>query len=127
MTTTRRIAATLSTAALIAAPMSVLTASPASAADREFRYAGAEVEYDVEKDDGRFEIEVDVDDAKPGSRWRVTLWHDGKRYYHRTRVARGGEFEIERHRPNTRGKDVFKMRIKRVGGPAAQTRIIRRR
>lgn len=124
----RRAAAAMSTAALVAAPLTVLTAAPASAADREFRYAGAEVEYDVEKDDGRFEVEVEVEDAQKGSRWVVTLWHDGKRYYKRTRTADSdGEFEIERNRPNTKGKDVFKMKIKRVGGPPAKTRVIKRR
>lgn len=124
----RRTAAALGTTALVAAPLTMMTASPAAAADREFRYAGAKVGYDVEKDDGRFEIDVDVDDAKPGSRWTISLWHDGKRYYHRTRTAdRDGDIEVQRSRANTRGKDVFKMRIKRVGGPAAETRTITRR
>lgn len=123
----RRTAAALGTTALVATPLTMMTASPAAAADREFSYAGASVEYDVEKDDGRFEVEVDVDDAKPGTRWVITLWHDGNRYYHRTRTADSdGDIEVQRSRANTKGKDVFKMRIKKVGGPAAQTRTITR-
>lgn len=104
------------------------TTLPASAADREFRYGGAEIEYDVEKDDGRFEVEVDLDDAKAGSRWRVTLWHDGKRYHNKVhRADSDGEVEIERNRPNTRGKDVFKLRLKKIGANKAVVRTIRAR
>lgn len=125
----RRTIATVGTAALLATPLAVLGASPASAdADREFRYAGAKVEFDVEKDDGRFEIEVDVDDAKPRSKWRITLRHDGKVIYKKVRRADSdGDIEIERERRNTKGKDVFKLRIKKIGGPKAKVRTIKRR
>jgi hypothetical protein len=124
----RRTTATLGAAALIATPLTVMTTAPAAAADREFRYAGAEVEFDVEKDDGRFEIEVDIDDAKPGSRWRVVLWHNGNRYHKRIhRADSDGEIEIEKKRRDTRGKDVFKLRVKKIGANKAATRVIRKR
>ena len=124
----RRTTASLAAVTLLAAPMTVLTAAPASAADREFRYAGAEVEFDVEKDDGRFEVEVDIDDAKPGSRWRVVLRHNGSRYHSRIhRADSDGDIEIDRNRPNTPGRDVFKLRVKRIGADKAATRVIRRR
>ena len=128
MLTSRRTIAALGAATLLAAPMTVLTTAPANAADREFRYAGAEVEFDVEKDDGRFEIEVDIDDAKPGSRWRVVLRHDGRVYHNRIHRADGdGDVEIDKVRPNTPGRDVFKLRVKRVGADKAAARVIRRR
>jgi hypothetical protein len=124
----RRTTATLGAAALIATPLSVMTAAPATAADREFRYAGAEVEFDVERDDGRFEIEVDIDDAQPGSRWRVVLWHNGNRFHKRIHRADGdGEIEIEKKRRDTRGEDVFKLRVKKIGAAKAATRVIRTR
>ncbi|MDP9820341.1 hypothetical protein [Nocardioides massiliensis] len=124
----RKTTAAIATAALVATPLTLLTATPASAADREFRYAGADVEFDVEKDDGRFEIDVDVDDAKPGSRWRVVLLHDGKRFHNRVhRADSDGEFDIDRKRSNTKGKDRFVLKIKRVGGPKAAKRVIVRR
>lgn len=124
----RRTTATLAAAALIATPMTLMTATPASAADREFRYPGAEIELDVDKDDGRFEIEVDIDDARPGSKWRVVLFHNGNRYHKRVhRADSDGEIEIDKKRPDTRGKDVFRFKIKRIGGPKAVTRVIRRR
>jgi hypothetical protein len=124
----RRTIAALGAATLLAAPMTVLTATPASAADREFRYAGAEVEFDVEKDDGRFETEVDIDDAKPGSRWRVVLRHNGNVYHNRIhRADSDGEIEIDKKRRDTLGRDVFKLRVKRIGADKAATRVIRRR
>lgn len=108
-----------------------LVAGPAHAdgpeKDREFRVAGAEVDFSVSKDDGRFEVEVDIDDAEPGSRWRVVLWHDGKRYHSKVHRADGdGDVEIEKDRRNTRAADTFKVRVKLVGGAGA-TRTIRMR
>ena len=124
----RRTTATLATTALLATPIVALTAAPASAADREFRVAGAEVEFDVDRDDGRYEVDVEIDDAKPGSKWRVILRHNGKVYFNRVRKAdRDGEFEIERKRKNTRGKDVFRITVKKVGGKAKKSRKIVRR
>ena len=128
MSAPRRIATTLGAAVAAVSLVIGMSTVPASAADREFRHAGAEVEFDVEKDDGRFEVEVEVDDAKPKSRWRVVLRHDGKRYHHRIhRADSDGEIEIEKNRRNTRGKDVFKLRIKKVGAKKAAVRTIRRR
>jgi hypothetical protein len=119
----RRITATLGAAALVASPLAI--AAPASAAEREFRYAGAEVEFSVEKDDGRFEVEFDLDDARRGERFRVVLKHDGKTYHKRVhRVNREGDIEIEKNRRNTAGKDVFKLKLKKIGGPKAVTRTI---
>lgn len=124
----RRTTATLGATALLATPLAVVAASPAVAADREFGYAGAEVEFDVEKDDGRFEIDVDVDDAKPGSKWRIVLRHNGKVFHKRVHTADSdGDIDVDRERRDTRGRDTFKLTIKRIGGPAARSSVIKRR
>ena len=82
----------------------------------------------MEKDDGRFEVEVEVDDAEPGSKWRVILKHNGNRFHKKVhRADSDGEFEIDKNRPDTRGKDFFKLRIKKIGGPKAVMRTIRAR
>ena len=121
----KRMTATAGVAAMFAAPL--MTTAPAAAAEREFRYGGAGIEYEVEKDDGRFEVEVDID-GRRGAKWRVTLWHDGKRYHHKVHGGgRDGDVEIDKSRPNTKGKDVFKLRVKKVGGAKAVTRTIRMR
>lgn len=109
----------------------VLAAVPAHAdgpeKDREFRVAGAEVDFSVSKDDGRFEVDVDIDDAQPGSRWRVVLWHDGKRFHDKVHRADGdGDVDIDKDRRDTRGADTFKIRVEKIGGGAA-TRTIRMR
>ena len=119
----RRTTAALGTVALVATPLAI--AAPASAAEREFRYAGAEVDFSVEKDDGRFEVEVDLDDARRGQKFRVVLRHDGKTFHKRVHtVDREGDIEIEKNRRNTAGKDVFKLKLKKIGGPKAVTRTI---
>lgn len=122
--------ATLSAAALIGAPLT-LAAAPAYAdgpeKDREFRVAGAEVDFSVEKDDGRFEVEADIDDAEPGSRWRVILKHDGNRFHKKVhRADSDGDIDIDKTRRDTKGKDVFKVKVKKLGG-GSKSRVIRMR
>jgi hypothetical protein len=124
MSNLRRTTAALGAVALVAAPITLL-AAPAGAAEREFRYAGAHVDFSVEKDDGRFEVDVDLDDARPGQRFRVVLKHDGRTFHKRVHtVDREGDIDIDKNRRNTAGKDVFKLRLKKVGGPKAVTRTI---
>lgn len=129
MLNARRTTATIGAAALLATPLAVLGAAPANAADREFRYGGAEVEFDVEKDDGRFEVDVDIDDARPGDRFRVVLRHNGKVFHKGThRADRDGDVvDLDKNRPNTRGKDVLKLKVKKVGAKKAAVRTIRAR
>lgn len=129
MTDVRRTTATVGAAALLAVPISLAAAGPAAAAEKEkeFTLGGADVHFEVEKEDGRFKVDVDIDDAAPGSRWRVVLRHDGKRFHKKVHRADGdGEVEVDRNRRDTRGKDVFKVRVKKIGG-GAKTRTIRMR
>lgn len=118
--TKRRTAATLAAGALVATPLAVLTATTASAdidKEREFRVAGADVDFSVEKDDGRYEVEVDLDDAPRGSKWRIVLRHDGTKIHDRVHRADGdGDIDVDRSRPDTRGDDRFKVVVKKVGG-----------
>lgn len=125
----RRTTATVGAAALLATPLALLGTSPASAADREFRYAGAKVEFDVEKDDGRFEVDVELDNVKqPRARYKVVLRHNGKVFHKRWhRAGADREIEIDKNRPNTRGKDNFKLRVKKASAKKAAVRTIRRR
>lgn len=128
MFTLRTSAAALGATALLATGLGTLAVAPAHAADREFRCAGADVEFDVEKEDGRFEVGVDIDRAKPGSKWRVVLRHDGKVFHNKVRRAdREGDVEVERTRRNTAGKDVFKVTVKKVGTKKSCSRTITRR
>lgn len=125
----RRTTATVAAAALLATPVALLGTSPASAADREFRYAGAKVEFDVDKDDGRFKVEVELDNVKrPKAKYRIVLRHDGKVFHNRVhRAGADREIEVEKNRPNTPGKDTFKLRVKKASAKKAAVRTITRR
>ncbi|QLQ11085.1 MAG: hypothetical protein HZY75_12845 [Nocardioidaceae bacterium] len=122
----RKPAVALGTTALIAAPLAILaTPVSANAADREFRCSGAEVEFDVDKERGKYEVDVDVDDAQAGSKWRITLRHNGKVFHKKVYTAdHEGDIDVDKFRPNTNGKDTFKLRIKQIGGAKACTRTI---
>ena len=125
--TPRRTVAALGAAVLVAVPLGVAGAPSAAAAERTFRCAGAEVDFEVEKDSGRFEVDVSIDTTR-NARWRVVLRQDGKVFHNRVlRADRDGDIDVDRRRPDTRGADVFVLRVKKVGGPAACTSRIRLR
>lgn len=118
--------ATLAAAAVVAGPVAVLTAGSASAAEREGRCDGAEHQLEVEREDGRFEVDADIDDAAPGSRWKVVLKHDGRTYVSTTRTAdRDGDVSVDRNRANTAGADTFTMTVNKVGTSGSCTHTIR--
>lgn len=125
-TTARRTTATLGAAALLASPLALLSAAPAAAAERDFRYAGAQVDFEVEKDDRRLEVSVDVDDARPGERFRIVLRQNGRVFVNRVfRADRDGDIDLDRKRPDTRGRDTVRLTIKKVGQRQAASRVIR--
>ncbi|QIK65550.1 hypothetical protein G7072_03655 [Nocardioides sp. HDW12B] len=116
MNALRRTTAATGAVALLAVPATMLITAPAQAVDRSERCDGARIELSVEKDDGRFEVEADVDNALRGSQWRVTLLQDGNRYFTDVRTADNeGDVSVDRNRPNTAGKDVFTFRANKVG------------
>jgi hypothetical protein len=121
----RKTTTTIGMTALLAVPAATLMAAPANAVEKSGRCSGARFELNAEKDDGRFEVEADIDNARPGSKWRVVLRHDGKKIYNQVRTAdREGDIEVERNRRNTAGKDVFRLTVKKVGTKSACTRTI---
>lgn len=102
----------------------ILAAVPASAGgdgDREVIRrgncsGGTDWKYKVKRDDGRLEAEYEVDQNRNGDRWRVTLKHDGSRYFRGTRVTggRSGSFDIERKVSNHQGVDRFRARARNL-------------
>lgn len=128
MSPLRRPVAAVSTLALLSVPALTLVAAPAHAVDKSQRCDGARMELSVERDDGRFEVEADIDDADPGSRWRIALRQDGNRFFKDVRRANGdGDISVDRNRPDTAGRDVFALRVNRVGTDGGCTlRIVRR-
>ena len=82
------------------------------------------VELNVDKEGNRFEVDGDVDNAKPGSTWKVVLRHDGDRVLTRTvRADVEGDLDVETLRPNTAGSDVFTFRVKNVDTDAKACKV----
>jgi hypothetical protein len=106
----------------------VLAASPASADTEVDRYGscgGGRYEFSVDREDGGYEVSVDLDNIAAGSRWKVVMRHDGNRFFKRTITADNeGDLDVDRYRNNTSGQDGFKFRAARVDGPASCSRVI---
>lgn len=61
-------------------------------------------------EDGRIEVEYEVDQNRVGDTWKIRLKHDGKRFFRGRRTTKGpsGSFELRRVEANHRGKDGFR-------------------
>ncbi|KQW53139.1 hypothetical protein ASC77_02240 [Nocardioides sp. Root1257] len=121
------------TAALIAAvPLAVLGAAPAHAgADREvIRHGSCSASTDwkikAKADDGRIEVESEVDSNRSGQTWHWVLRHDGN-LVDRGRsmtAGRSGSFDVERKARNSAGADAFTFRaVNRVSGEVCVARV----
>lgn len=114
--------------AVLAVPTAVLVASPASAdteVDRHGSCGGGRYEFSVDREDGGYEVSVDLDNIAAGSRWKVVMRHDGNRFFKRTITADNeGDLDVDRYRNNTSGQDRFKFRAARVDGSASCSRVI---
>jgi hypothetical protein len=66
----------------------------------------------LSEEDGRIEVEFEVDQNRNGVRWNVVLFQNGKQLRRTTRVTRApsGSFELRVVAPNTAGKDTFRAR-----------------
>ncbi|WP_347352601.1 hypothetical protein [Intrasporangium sp.] len=118
--------AVLVTTAVLTVPAAVLTAAPAQAdVERHGRCGSAVYEFSVDRERGGFEVELEIDRAKPKSQWKVLMYHDGKRFVNQTfRADREGELDVERWRGNTAGYDKFTFRATRSDGAATCTNSI---
>ena len=118
----------IATASLLAAGTIGTTVLPAAAAsadvDRRGTCAGATYELGVDRERGGFEVDADVDRARPGSEWRVTVRHDGAVAVSRTlRADDEGELDVDTWRRNTAGTDTFRLSVAPLGGSACSTKV----
>ncbi len=72
----------------------------------------------LSEEDGRIEVEFEVDQNRNGVSWNVRLFQNGSQIARATRVTRGpsGSFEFRRVAPNTAGTDSFRARATRASG-----------
>jgi hypothetical protein len=119
--TLTRTAALAGSGALLAVPVVLLVPGAANAdVERSGACGDGRYELNVDRENGRFEVSAELDHVAPGSKWRIVMKQDGKRYFADTRRADNeGDLDVERMRPNTSGKDVFAFRASRVNGAAS--------
>ncbi|WP_139983886.1 hypothetical protein [Nocardioides litoris] len=118
----KRTTATLTATTLLAAPATVAVlalAAPAAHADvdRLGRCGGGTYDLSADREDGRYEVSVDVDGVKPGSRWKIVVRHEGRVVADVVRRAdRTGDVDdVERTVRGTTGDERFSFSAKRVG------------
>lgn len=85
---------------------------------REGRCArGVEWKIRVKPDDGRLEVEAEIDSNRAGQQWAWQLQHDGSRAATGTArtAGRSGSFSVERKVADHAGTDAFVFRASRAG------------
>jgi hypothetical protein len=102
-----------------------LVAAPAHAdVERRGTCAGATYELNVDRERGGFEVDADIERARAGSEWRVTIRHDGAVVTSRDVRADGeGELDVDTWRRNTAGSDTFKLTVTPAGGSACSVKV----
>jgi hypothetical protein len=111
--------------ATAAAGTTVLVAAPANAdVDRTGTCAGATYELGVDRERGGWEVDADLDNARPGSSWRVALHHDGQVVTSKVHTADAeGEIDVDAWRRDTAGSESFVLKVKPVGGTSCSTKV----
>ncbi len=116
--------------AAVAALTVALTAAPAGdAKDGDVRVRGTCTKSSTSKlklseEDGRIEVEFEVDQNRNGVRWNVQLFQNGKRVARMTRVTRppSGSFEARVLAGDTAGADAFRARATSPSGEVCTAR-----
>lgn len=119
-TTTTRLARSVGVAVVLAGlsvgTLGVGTAAAGDDDDRVIRTGscsgGADWKLKVKTDDGRLEVEGEIDSNVAGQRWRWTLRHNGSVSDRgaATTTARSGSFEVERRVVDLAGTDTLAFR-----------------
>ena len=102
--------------------LSVAGAVPALAKDGDVIRRGAcsgasDWKLKLSPENGKIEVEYEVDSNKVGQTWRVKLFHDGDRFFVGTRQTAGasGSFEVRKVVANHSGTDDFRARARNLG------------
>ena len=108
--------------AVAAFSVATLMAGPASANDADVIRRGScsgasDWKLKLSPEDGRLEVEYEVDSNVVGQTWRVRLFRDGERFFRDTRTTRApsGSFEVEREISNSPGPDRVTARARNLG------------
>ena len=107
-------------AAAIAATLFTPSMAQANQADKINAGAcsgAADWKIKLSRQNAGIEVEYEVDASRRGQRWRVALFHDGRRVTRDVFTTRGlsGSFTVRRVEPNRAGGDRFRARAVRLG------------
>ncbi len=98
------------------------TAGPALAKDGDIRTSGscqgvAHWKLKASAEDGRIEVEGEIDSNRSGQKWNWSLTHNGAAAGSgtRTTAGRSGSFEVRRVTNNRAGTDTFVLNARRPG------------
>jgi hypothetical protein len=102
--------------------LTVAGAMPAAAKDGDVIRqgscsAGADWKLKLSPEDGRIEVEYEVDSNVNGQTWRVRIFKNGDRIFGGTRTTSGpsGSFEVRVVTSDTAGTDMFRARARNAG------------
>jgi hypothetical protein len=120
---TAAIAGLLSASALGLLASAAVAGNGNGTGDDDVRVTGrctgnATAELELSPEDGRIEVEFEVDQNRNGVRWQVVLRRQGAVFFRGSRVTRGpsGSFEVRRVTANGPGTDVVRARATSAGG-----------
>jgi hypothetical protein len=66
---------------------------------------------EVDREEGRLDVELDILTTRAGKTWRVRMSQNGDRFYSRVRTTdHDGDIEVDRDRPDRAGTDTFSFR-----------------
>ena len=110
-------------AALLGLAIALVAVPAGMAKDGDIRVRGTCTKSSTSKlklseEDGRIEVEFEVDQNRNGVRWNVVITQNGKRAARMSRVTKApsGSFEARIVAPNTSGKDTFRARATSPSG-----------
>ena len=116
MNTTRRVAAAISVPAIAVAALSVPAHASGDDDDRVERTGsctgGTDWKIKAKSDDGRIEVEAEIDSNRVGQTWNWRFRHNGAVFARGTATTKApsGSFEVERKPANLAGTDSFVFR-----------------
>jgi len=112
----RGIALALATSLALAVPAGVATAGDRDVIREGSCSTSSDWKLKLSPEDGRIEVEFEVDQNASGDRWRVKIRHDGDRVFRGTRTTGGasGSFEVRIVEDDQAGADTFRARARNL-------------
>jgi hypothetical protein len=115
--------------AALASAIALMAAPTGLAKDGDVRVRGtctksSSAKLKLSEEDGRIEVEFEVDQNRNGVRWSVRLSQNGSQIARMARVTKApsGSFEARKLAPNTSGTDRFTARAKSPSGEICTAR-----